>query len=109
MIRAGSTAATTLRHHGNAVLLKNPFCRIRDHSFRMNPRLVRRDSPLVTRNYDHKDCRILYPSLLSMGLIDPRNAVLPEQFGKYSLLGHLATGGMAEVWLARQVGLQGFE
>jgi serine/threonine protein kinase len=44
-----------------------------------------------------------------MAVIDPRNAVLPEQFGKYSLLGHLATGGMAEVWLARQVGLQGFE
>ncbi|MBA2541938.1 MAG: serine/threonine protein kinase [Deltaproteobacteria bacterium] len=34
---------------------------------------------------------------------------LPEQFGKYSLLGHLATGGMAEVYLARQTGLQGFE
>src|SRR6188768_1304410 len=34
---------------------------------------------------------------------------LPEQFGKYSLLGHLATGGMAEVYLARQGGLQGFE
>jgi tRNA A-37 threonylcarbamoyl transferase component Bud32 len=47
-----------------------------------------------------------------MDVIDPRNAdnaVLPEQFGKYSLLGHLATGGMAEVWLARQVGMQGFE
>jgi serine/threonine protein kinase len=25
------------------------------------------------------------------------------------LLGHLATGGMAEVWLARQLGMQGFE
>jgi serine/threonine protein kinase len=37
------------------------------------------------------------------------NALLPEQFGKYALLGHLATGGMAEVWLARQLGLQGFE
>jgi len=36
-------------------------------------------------------------------------AVLPEQFGKYALLGHLATGGMAEVWLARQLGLEGFE
>ena len=36
-------------------------------------------------------------------------AVLPEQFGRYSLLGHLATGGMAEVWLARQLGVQGFE
>jgi len=34
---------------------------------------------------------------------------LPEQFGKYSLLGHLATGGMAEVYLARQAGLHGFE
>ena len=47
-----------------------------------------------------------------MGVIDPAETlktVLPEQFGKYSLLGHLATGGMAEVWLARQIGLQGFE
>jgi serine/threonine protein kinase len=47
-----------------------------------------------------------------MGGIDPQssfNALLPEQFGKYSLLGHLATGGMAEVWLARQLGIQGFE
>lgn len=40
---------------------------------------------------------------------NPANALLPEQFGKYSLLGHLATGGMAEVWLARQVGIHGFE
>jgi tRNA A-37 threonylcarbamoyl transferase component Bud32 len=47
-----------------------------------------------------------------MGVIEQgetSNAVLPEQFGKYSLLGHLATGGMAEVWLARQLGLHGFE
>jgi serine/threonine protein kinase len=47
-----------------------------------------------------------------MGAIDPRSsfqALLPEQFGRYSLLGHLATGGMAEVWLARQLGMQGFE
>src|ERR1044071_3699299 len=47
-----------------------------------------------------------------MGVTESRNtgtAVLPEQFGKYSLLGHLATGGMAEVWLARHVGLEGFE
>ncbi|HEU4731832.1 MAG TPA: serine/threonine-protein kinase [Kofleriaceae bacterium] len=47
-----------------------------------------------------------------MGAADPHssfNALLPEQFGKYSLLGHLATGGMAEVWLARQLGMQGFE
>src|ERR1041384_839930 len=50
--------------------------------------------------------------LISMGVIEPGETiktVLPEQFGKYSLIGHLATGGMAEVWLARQVGLQGFE
>jgi serine/threonine protein kinase len=47
-----------------------------------------------------------------MGVMDSRssfNALLPEQFGRYSLLGHLATGGMAEVWLARQLGMQGFE
>ena len=47
-----------------------------------------------------------------MVVIDPQGsfaAQLPEQFGKYTLLGHLATGGMAEVWLARQVGLEGFE
>src|SRR3954454_5679842 len=47
-----------------------------------------------------------------MGATDSRSsfqALLPEQFGRYSLLGHLATGGMAEVWLARQVGMQGFE
>ncbi len=36
-------------------------------------------------------------------------ASLPDQFGKYSLLGHLATGGMAEVYVARQVGIKGFE
>src|ERR1041384_8272014 len=51
--------------------------------------------------------------LISMGVIDQGDAStkagLPEQFGKYSLLGHLATGGMAEVWLARQLGVQGFE
>jgi serine/threonine protein kinase len=53
---------------------------------------------------------------VNMGVNEPggasggtMNAVLPEQFGKYSLIGHLATGGMAEVWLARQVGLEGFE
>ncbi len=36
-------------------------------------------------------------------------AQLPGHFGKYSIVGHLATGGMAEVYLARAVGLQGFE
>jgi len=34
---------------------------------------------------------------------------LPEAFGKYSLVGHLATGGMAEVYIARQAGMGGFE
>ena len=47
-----------------------------------------------------------------MGEADPGGSLsrlLPDQFGKYSLLGHLATGGMAEVYVARQGGLQGFE
>ncbi|HEX4422790.1 MAG TPA: serine/threonine-protein kinase [Kofleriaceae bacterium] len=45
-----------------------------------------------------------------MGDLDrPPIAKLPEKFGKYSILGHLATGGMAEVYLARQTGLEGFE
>jgi serine/threonine-protein kinase len=29
--------------------------------------------------------------------------------GRYSLVSRIAVGGMAEIWLARQVGLQGFE
>ena len=31
-----------------------------------------------------------------------------EMLGKYELLGHIATGGMAEIHLACQRGLQGF-
>jgi serine/threonine protein kinase len=36
-------------------------------------------------------------------------AALPSRFGKYTILGHLATGGMAEVYLARAEGIEGFE
>jgi serine/threonine protein kinase len=32
-----------------------------------------------------------------------------QQFGKYLLLDRIAVGGMAEIFLARQVGLEGFE
>jgi serine/threonine protein kinase len=31
-----------------------------------------------------------------------------QSFGKYTLIKKLATGGMAEVWLAKQIGIEGF-
>ena len=34
---------------------------------------------------------------------------LPSPFGKYELLQRIATGGMAEVYLARSFGVAGFE
>jgi class 3 adenylate cyclase/tetratricopeptide (TPR) repeat protein len=36
-------------------------------------------------------------------------AVKARRFGRYELLEHLATGGMAEVWLARSFGVAGFQ
>lgn len=36
-------------------------------------------------------------------------ASFPQVFGKYTLLSHLATGGMAQVYLAKQRGPSGFE
>src|ERR1700742_3927230 len=33
----------------------------------------------------------------------------PTRFGKYDLLALLATGGMAEIWLAKTSGMAGFE
>src|SRR4051812_50053084 len=61
---------------------------------------------------EHRSRQGLIHMRVNMGVNElggTMNAVLPEQFGKYSLIGHLATGGMAEVWLARQVGMEGFE
>jgi serine/threonine protein kinase len=34
---------------------------------------------------------------------------MTQQFGKFLLLKRLALGGMAEIWLAKQLGVQGFE
>src|SRR5438270_9765981 len=36
------------------------------------------------------------------------SAVRARRFGRYTLVKKLATGGMAEIWLARQRGLAGF-
>ncbi|HWB74121.1 MAG TPA: protein kinase, partial [Nannocystaceae bacterium] len=33
----------------------------------------------------------------------------PDRIGPYEVLGHLATGGMAELLLARRVGIEGFQ
>src|SRR5436305_4274686 len=36
-------------------------------------------------------------------------AGMPARFGKYEVISHLATGGMADIFLARARGLKGFE
>jgi serine/threonine protein kinase len=38
----------------------------------------------------------------------PHTAALPDRFGKYEILRHLATGGMADVFVARASGIEGF-
>src|SRR5262249_30252285 len=44
--------------------------------------------------------------MLRMGVA---NAAAAHAFGRYSLVAKLATGGMAEIFLARLVGAAGFE
>src|SRR3954469_5729800 len=39
----------------------------------------------------------------------PSEAKKPIRFGKYTLIDRIAVGGMAEIFLARQEGLEGFE
>ncbi|MDP1824776.1 MAG: serine/threonine-protein kinase [Archangium sp.] len=39
----------------------------------------------------------------------PSEAKKPIRFGKYTLIDRIAVGGMAEIFLARQAGLEGFE
>ncbi|MCA9686688.1 MAG: serine/threonine protein kinase, partial [Myxococcales bacterium] len=40
---------------------------------------------------------------------DERPADGPRSFGQYTLLDKIATGGMAEVWKARMLGMEGFQ
>jgi serine/threonine protein kinase len=46
---------------------------------------------------------------MGAGSESPGDSPFPQQFGDYSVLGHLATGGMAEVFVARKTGMHGFE
>ncbi len=41
--------------------------------------------------------------------MSPPDSPAPARFGKYTLLDRLAVGGMAEIFLARQAGMEGFE
>ena len=49
------------------------------------------------------------PSTTSPGSRDPLGQVVVRPFGKYFLVRKLAEGGMAEIFLAKQVGVEGFE
>lgn len=44
-----------------------------------------------------------------MNTISAVSTALPDRFGKYSVLRHLASGGMADLFLARATGIVGFE
>merc|ERR1711974_223162 len=54
---------------------------------------------------------------MGMGMHHPAGGASPQQgpkkrvipFGKYLLLDHIAVGGMAEVFLAKSFGIEGFE
>ncbi len=46
---------------------------------------------------------------MSLPEAEPGGVGEQRRLGKYQLLRHLATGGMAEIYLARTTGLQGFE
>ena len=49
------------------------------------------------------------PNFVSRSTKQTSNNMLPKRFGKYELLDHIGTGGMAEVYKARLPGLAGFE
>ena len=49
------------------------------------------------------------PPTPSEGSREPIGQVAVRPFGKYFLVRKLAEGGMAEIFLAKQVGVEGFE
>ncbi|MBS1149294.1 MAG: masK, partial [Myxococcaceae bacterium] len=49
------------------------------------------------------------PTTTPQGSRDPIGQVAVRPFGKYFLVRKLAEGGMAEIFLAKQVGVEGFE
>jgi eukaryotic-like serine/threonine-protein kinase len=51
----------------------------------------------------------MVPDSARMGADQQKLPHDPRRFGKYTLLDRIAVGGMAEIFLARQAGLEGFE